>query len=407
MVKSFCIDACLMGTDRHLLVDGQYSWIDDVPENVWHMSGKTKSYSNRCLDTVMKLSHHVPDLNPPKRFVTAMSSLMKTTPPWSKVMPARDHRSFVKNLINEATVAIETINKDYYMNTWVTETAVLQALQPARINFKRFESLSKSGGNSSIIESFRPDSNGYAKVVEYDRFSTKTGRLTVMSGANILNLKRDFRDVIIPSHPNGAIAYIDFAALEARVLLYEAGGRCKDTDMYAFISKELFGGTAPRNAIKLAVISELYGSGKYALGEVLNIQGNELDEFVGKIHQFFNTKELLKRVKNEFIKTGKITNRYGRQSLVSEPIDRIFINSYAQSTGVDVSLLGFSSLLQKLQLLEGVRPIFVLHDAMLLDVPPEHIDEIKSITDVKVPGYVNQFPLKCEILACVHNGTQN
>jgi len=393
-----------MGTERNLLVDGGYRWVDHVPESTWHLSGELKLHSDRCLDTLLRLNSRVVDVSPPARFVNAMSQLMSGSHvaiPWAHVMPEREHRAHVRKLINEASEALETISKDYYVNTWVPQSTVLRSLQPARVSQARYrEVLALAGNNAKSIENFCPNDNGFAATVAYDRFGTRTGRLTVDHGPGILTLKRDYRDMLVPSDPKGCIAYIDFAALEARIMLYEAGGRCDEHDMYAFISRELFGGTASRDSIKLAVISELYGVGKHTLGDQLGIAGKELDGFIGKVKRFFRGKELLKRVKGEFIKTGMITNRHGRKIVIDEPLDHILINSYAQSTGVDVSLLGFSDIVRQLQHLPGIRPLFVLHDALILDVPAVDLEAVKAIKQVKVPGYVQNFFLKCETFPC-------
>ncbi len=250
--------------------------------------------------------------------------------------------------------------------------------------------------NSRVVEGFRPGQGGYAAPVVYDRFGTRTGRLTVASGPNVLTLKKDYRDMIVSSYTGGKIAYIDFAALEARVLLYEAGGRCDDIDIYTYINNELFNGAASRRAIKGAVISELYGSSKSALGAALGIHGKELDDFVGKVKGLFKTSDLCKRVKDQFLKTAHITNKYGRRVHIEDPLDHIFVNSYAQSTGVDVSLLGFSEIAKMLAGKPGIRPLFVLHDALIMDVSPENLDLVAGLKEVLVPGYTQSFPLKVE-----------
>jgi DNA polymerase I-like protein with 3'-5' exonuclease and polymerase domains len=214
-------------------------------------------------------------------------------------------------------------------------------------------------------------------------------------------LKREYRSKLLRSvHPGGSILSLDFAALEARVLLYEAGGRCEETDLYGMIVRDVFHGEASRNAVKGAVISELYGSSREALGRALSIQGKELETFVSKIKRLFKTGALLKRVKAEFVKNGWITNRYGRRVKVDEPLNHIFVNYYAQSTGADVALLGFSEILSRLKLLEGIRPIFLLHDALIIDCPKEHVDAVKAQTSVKVAGYVQKFYVKVETVSC-------
>lgn len=402
MSEPFCIDAKLMGTERHLHVDDGYKWVEEIPTTTWHLSGELKHSSNRCLDTVMRLNSKEADLLPQEKYLKMMQVV---TPdhgprqlPWVHLMTSKEHRSYVRKLINEAVDTIDNYSKDYYVSTWVNETAVLDALKPAVVSRKRYAELKATVKNNvHTIESFEPNLSGYAAHVLYDRFATRTGRLTVKSGPQILTLKREHRDLIVPSTPNGKIVYVDFAALEARVLLYEAGGQCSDVDLYGMIARDLFGGTVSRDAVKLAVISELYGSGKHTLGETLQISGDPLDRFIAKIKGFFKTNDLKARVKDQYVKLGYIRNRHGRMVKIDEPIDRIFVNSYAQSTGVDVSLLGFNELLKGLKHTK-CRPLFVLHDALIIDVPEESVDEVMQIESVKVPGYVQNFKLKVQMM---------
>ena len=402
MTISLCIDSVLLGTEKNLVIDDGYHWTSNIPMNSWHLSGKIKLYSDRCLDTLLRLNGIDLDINPPKKYVAAMMHFMSGSNvpiPWSQVMPDKAYRAFVKNLINQVTELSASFIENYYVNTWVPQSIVLRSLQRSKVTKTRFnEVLTESGMNSRVIESFRPDDSGYASPVAYDRFGTRTGRLTIQSGPSILTLKKEYRDMLCSSFEGGKIAYIDFAALEARVLLYEAGGECNDVDMYSYISRELFGGNASRKAIKGAVISELYGSSKAALGVVLGIKGKELDDFVSKVKDFFKTSDLRKRLKDQFLKHGYITNRYGRRVPIEEPLDHIFINSYAQSTGVDVSLLGFSKVVDSLSGCSGIRPLFVLHDALILDVSPECLAQLEKIKDVEVPGYQQKFPLKVELM---------
>lgn len=403
MTDPLCIDANLLGTKSHLLINNEKnSWVEEVPKDAWHFSGKIKLHSDMCLDTVMALNHINPNTLPEQKFVTMMSSLIhdeSVTIPWAKVLPPRDHRSFMTGLINVAIEAMEGLSRVYYMNTWVTGSAVLRSLQPAKISKSVYDLiLENSEHNTRVIESFKPYDSGYARSVTYDRFGSRTGRLTVTNGPNILTLKREYRQMIQSSYKGGSIIYIDFSALEPRILLAEADVRCNEADLYSYISRELFSNTVPRAAIKQAVISELYGSSKFAVGEVLGVQGEELDEFLGRIKMFFRTNDLLKRVKGQFIETGKITNRFGRSLVIDDPVDHILINTYTQSTGVDVALLGFSNIVNQFKNNPAFRPLFVLHDALFVDVAPNCINEVLAITSVKVPGYVHPFLLTSQTL---------
>lgn len=319
-----------------------------------------------------------------------------STVPWAKVLPGKEHQGFTKRLVEEVTVAMAGAPLDYYRTVWVPGNAVLRSLERVEVDLAGWAALEQAGeGNVAAIRSFKPTANGLAMRVHYDRFKTLTGRLTVESGPQILTLKREHRKIIKSIHgDHGGIYALDFAALEARILLYEYGRKCDDPDLYGMIAREL---GKDRKAIKGAVISELYGSSKWALGKHLGIEGRELDTFVKNVRAYFKTDELLKRVKAQYVATDKVINRYGRPISIDEPIDRIFVSYYGQSTGVDVTMLGFNQVIETLRKkAPKTRPVFLLHDAIFLDVPNDELAEVQKIKHVKVKGYVQKFPLKLE-----------
>lgn len=398
----FCIDGGVLGTEQHLVCSsGSFSWHGSVPD-VWHLSGEVKHWPVLCMDTLFKLSGTKIDLSPPKNYANASvpflsGSTYSASPPWFRLMPSRAHRAFTERIVQQVMVSIDGLLTNYWNDTWGPGQELLSLLQPACIDKQLWEQLMDVGaGNIKALASFMPEYDGYAMPVTYDRIATVTGRLTVKQGPQILTLKKEHRRVIVPSRP-GHIVSMDFASLEPRILLYEAGKRCESFDMYSELSKEL---DCDRKAAKGAVISELYGSSKWALGRALNLEGKALDVFVKRVKQYFRTKELLERVKQQFIETGYIVNRYGRRVYIDEPLDNIMISYYGQSTGVDVALQGFLSIVKTLkENASSVRPLFVLHDALILDVPSEHLEYVRSINTVTVKGYVQKFPLKCEVLS--------
>lgn len=404
-VPSFCVDNRLLGTDRHLLcTEDGFSWRVMVPAETWHLSGTIKPDSDWCLDSLLRLGNVTIDVSPPKRFVNSIVPLLSGSgrqgfdPPWQHLMPVREHRAFTKGLVGQVAVAMERLPTNYYRDTWVPGNRILRSLRPIKVDRSRWQALVDAMvGNVRVVETFKPTDDGFADDITYDRFGTLTGRLTVTSGPSILTLKREYRDIMASSTPGGCIVCVDFAALEARILLYEAGRRCDEADLYGMIAREM-GGTVTRKAVKGAVISELYGSSKFALGKALGIKGRELNDFVRQVKAYFNTAALLKRIKQQFVATGNIINRYGRPVLIDEPLDNIFINYYAQSSGADVALLGFSQIVSELP--ETVRPLCLLHDGLFLDAPPEQLDRVLAVRSVRVPGYVQSFPVKVERLAC-------
>jgi hypothetical protein len=403
VLSSFCISSRVLGTKQHLICDSsKFSWSSDVPDGTWFFDGTIKDDDAfRCLDTLVKLSGASISTEPGEKWVSMMNAIVPSQNdvqiPWRDIMPARDHAAFTKGIINSMVIAIDPIAMNYYRDIWEPGSAVMRSLQPAKINARLWSDLITAGkGNIKSLVSFEPDSNGYAQRIKYNRFGSRTGRLTRIAGADMLTLNKEFRVIIESAYGNdGCIVNVDFAALEARVMLYEAGKRCDDPDLYGMIAREM--GDVSRTAVKGGVISELYGSSKLALGERIGLSGKDLNNFVKRIKTHFNTKEMLSRIKQQFVETGYITNRFGRRVKIDEPLDHIFINSYAQSTGQDVALLGFHQIIESVaESAPRIRPLFLLHDGAFFDVPKDDLKKLTAHNLLRIKGYIQKWPIKFE-----------
>lgn len=397
---SFCIDNNILGTKQHLLVDNGFSWIDNVPDSVWYLNGKLKN-TEWCLDTLVKLNGLTIDIMPPQKYYESMMTLMSGSsawpPPWQSVMPRAEHRRFVESLIASVNSTLDRSFVDFFKNVWVPGNNVFGSLQRAFINKKKLDAhIASNEGNINALKTFEPDAYGYAQQIVYNRFGSRTGRPSISSGPNILTLKRDHRDIIESRWgQNGAIVLLDFSALEVRIILYETGKTCNNPDLYDELNKQIFKGMMPRSAVKGAVICDLYGQSKYALGKKLGISGKHLDMFIQRIRSYFQIDKLLKKIKQQFIEKGFILNHYGRMVTIDEPLDHILINSYAQSTGADVVTLGFNEILNRIKG-HNVVPIFLLVDAIILDCHVDELDYVMNINEINVEGYQQPWPLKFE-----------
>lgn len=393
-----CIDSKFLGSPRHFLYDGQYSWSDSVPRDSWHLTGEIKSV-RRCLDSVLRLDHvELPSL--PPHHVAAMSSVISGSlgcVPWRHALPQDAYRKFFENVVHVLSSNYSKLSYDYLDSTWHAGTQLLSQLRPAKIDLDAMRDLQESGGTVVGLESFRPNSHGFSPVPTYDRFSTRTGRLTIAEGPNILVLKRDARRIIKSSFKDGVVCSLDFRAQEARIVLAENGKYTSADDLYAEISRELFDGKLPRDAVKTAVIAELYGISRSALRNRLGVGDAALDTFISTIRNHFGVESLRASLKNQLHRDGFIRNKFGRRLQVPGEQDSLLINTYAQSTGVDVALLGFNSVMNSLGN-DGIRPLFVLHDAIILDVRGDRLDEVSSMKEVSIPTYEQPFLLKYETL---------
>lgn len=396
----YVISSEVLGSELHMEVSATgFTLLSKIPPDVWTLSGQPRLDGGLCLDSAMRLGGCLPNLLPPERWVKAMTLLGSPAPiPWSKVMPTDAYKGFVRGLVNSVVGNVDVLPKQYVRDTWTPGGALLGALRATKVDMAAWkEAMGELGDRSNgALETFRPGNGGWCPVVSYDRFGTRTGRLTVASGPNILTLKKEHRRILRSNFPDGSICSLDFSALEARIILMEAGVVPRDGDVYGQISNELFDGKVARDTVKVAVISELYGASKSLLGAKLGMKGTQLDGFVDKVRSYFKTNQLRKRLADELAKTGKIHNRFGRPLVIDDrESDHLLVNTYAQSTGVDVALLGFKSTLDRLGS-EGIRPLFVLHDAIILDVRGDRLHDVEHVATTTVPGYENNFPLKFE-----------
>ena len=77
------------------------------------------------------------------------------------------------------------------------------------------------------------------------------------------------------------------------------------------------------------------------------------------------------------------------------------INHFLQSSGVDVSFNVFSLIIEKLNSLEiEFIPLYVIHDAIVLDIPKSSYEKIKKSThDGFLISDLNcKFPIKIEVI---------
>lgn len=399
MVESILIDKQILGTESHLLTGKGFAWIDAVPQDAWHLSGKIKDYSKNCLDTLLKLNGVQICLNPGDKWVRSMSTLKGRNPPWSQVLPREAFRIFVESLVSQTNENFTRLKTDYYRGTWTPSGTILKSLVPASVNLVRANQLLEGAGLNvrSYGGLFGPD--GRTQPIQYDRFGTRTGRLTVTSGPQILTLKKEFRDVFQSSFKGGQVVSIDFSALEARILLYASGGECPDHDLYGFFAEELFGDRAKRKIVKGAVLAEIYGASKATLAKTLQLDWGDLEVFTRRISAAFRMHHMRGKIRAQFEQDGYVSNHYGRRIEIDTPKDHILVNSFSQSTGVDVSLLGFSQIAEKFNGSQ-FSPLFVLHDALIADVHPDLLDEVQNIEPIQIPGFSGVFPLKVESFYC-------
>lgn len=400
MTLNIVIDKSLIGCDYHLRLTGNdIKLIDSVDEKDWYLTGQYKQHG-LCFDSLLKLNNLSLDLQPQQKFVKALRTLVQDShwpPPWKKVLEQQEYKKFIKKMIDD----IRALEFDItYYDVFKEGNDALALLKNATINETLYLSYCLKDGGNSHLRSFKPDDNKKSCKITYDRFGSRTGRLTVKDGPMILSLNKEYRDILCSRHGvDGNIVMLDFNALEVRVLLNESENQpVSAPDIYTEFNNELFLGKLSRDIVKSAVISLAYGQSIRTLSTKLNLSADKTHFFVDKISKRLRLTELATRLKSDYVKNGWIKNRFGRIVNVDDPSDNVLVNSYAQSTGADIALLGFKNVIQQLGN-KNVEPLFFLMDALILDVHKDSLNDVRSLNKTFVKGYTNSWPLKLSFLS--------
>ena len=229
----------------------------------------------------------------------------------------------------------------------------------------------------------------------YNQTSTVTGRLTNYSGCpKILTLPGRCRKIFESRwQRDGELLYVDFKNLEPRVIR-KINGKESYSDIYSEISESLEF-EVDRVIIKRGIISTLYGS----LSQIKGLSKDRSEKVLNVTKEYFDLDAILKKasVVNDI---GCRSNYYGRPIWnIEETKENKIINNYIQSTAVDIALAYFSEICTKINL-ELCKPIFIIHDALVIDV---HNDYMNDIINILSKGYnckkLGHFPVEIEKLS--------
>jgi len=357
---------------------------------------------------------------PPERFRRPFEAILKEKGgklPWKKIIPhtiyQKELRSFVKGIQED----FKNTDLSYYFNVYKKENSLFRSFEDATIDIEIYNNLSKKGTNQSseaILKTFMPvkQTHGTWKTapVYYDRLSTLTGRLTISKGPNILLLKKEYRKCLTSQWgKDGNIYFIDYKSLEPRLLLAIKDPELqipKDPYLYAAISMGV-DGKIDRSHIKTAIISMIYGAGDKELVRQLKPYIPMPEEFIASVKEQFGVEGLKEKLKAEHeISKGKfIYNHYGRPIVANGKAPYVLVNYFIQSTAVDIALLGFTRIVNKLAesgASKLIHPLFVLHDALVLDVHnnvSNLLTKLSNLGSTKIPEFENiKFWLEIEKL---------
>lgn len=281
-----------------------------------------------------------------------------------------------------------------YIDLFKMQEKFLKNLQPSKIDglaYLAIKEIEKNETISSILNTFKPF-KGFTNKIKYNRFGTVTGRLTVKAGPNILILPKRCRKILKSRWDSeGEVLSIDFISLEprlARKLTSTDTGLDVYQDIMDSISFEI-----DRSVIKKVIISVLYGSER---SFIEGFSRERSQEVFNAVHEYFNIGE----IKQRYIKQDEfciLRNFFGRPLWIDmDQRENVLVNNFIQSSAVDLSLKYFAQLTEKLDP-EYFKPLYVIHDALVVDVKKEYKQKVEDLINL---GYndkeLGNFPLNIE-----------
>lgn len=349
---------------------------------------------------------------PPERFVKACNSIAYNSEnlPWQFILPKEIYKTELKIYIQSVLNDLQGIDINYYTNSFKKQNIVLDNLERAAIDLQRFEAIMNSANDEgasnvkTILKSFGPDKlhNGiwFAALPEYERLGTVTGRLRINKGPNILLLKKEYRQVLKSRWgKDGNIFYLDFKSLEPRTLLsLKNDGVNIPIDPYTYVAKKIgLDEQKDRNAVKTAIISMMYGAGDKELKKQIGSLVSYPDDFIASVKEQFGVESLREQLKEQYENNGStfIKNLYDRPIFGSGIAPYVLVNYFIQSTAVDIALFGFSKIVEKIIQAKATKmicPIFILHDALILDVHKDaqvFLPKLAKLGSTGIPKFEN------------------
>lgn len=393
---TICYARTFLGADKDLAVrvDGDTcnaTWVDSPPRGSWIVDVNIRQ--SNCVMSLARLAGRTITF-PQQAYVNAYANVgvEKQDVPWMKGMPVTRVQNTLHELTREIVSLLESQDRDYYEHVFEPSRRLLGDLKPAAIDIDSLRSHVDIDGNQSALETFTPTA-GFAPVPIYDQFK-RTGRLAVQQGANILTLKRTHRDILTSRWDGGRVLSIDYKTLEARIAAIEAGIK-PPIDVYDDVAKSI--GGISRNVAKKAVLATLYGAGEAAL--YADVDPASAGWLIDKIRSHFKVDDITDRLLLERERNGGFIRSHMGRRVSCTNTRHIVYNSYVQSMGVDVAMMGFVKATGKMRDMGLLSvPLFILHDALVIDMHPNDIEYVDEITEVmtNVEGYDEKFYVKCE-----------
>jgi hypothetical protein len=279
------------------------------------------------------------------------------------------------------------LNNEYdysYFEVLAKIKKIISKLKPAIVNVQHLESLQEP--LKSRIYSIKPIDGNFHDVVKYSNAGSVTGRLTIISGPNVLTMPSEYKKTLRSRFKDGKIVQIDLIAAEPTIALNVMKKQPK-MDPYLELVEKVFDSLIDRSACKHAVLCALYGQSKKKLSDSLgpNIDANAA---IQSTKEYFDYVNLLSFIRSNIDDGNVMRNFFGRPIRLPDSSDSLVVSYFLQSTAAEAAILAFGELIERTA--EHCVPLHIIHDALLLDCKPDYYQFLmnKEIIKLKLNDWI-------------------
>lgn len=253
-----------------------------------------------------------------------------------------------------------------YLRTLARIKSIIGALRPSLLNE---EMIAKTNGSlASRFSSLMPDHGSFHDPIHYSNSGSVTGRLTVISGPNVLTMPSEYKKLLKSRFDGGRILQIDLIAAEPTVAL-NVMGRPPEKDPYVELSETVFRSLLDRDACKKVVLCSLYGQSRRKLSESMGADLN-VNDTIEATKRHFDYDGLLAHIRENTDENLWMRNFFGRPVPLPDSSDSIALSYFLQSTAAEAAILAFGDLLERTR--DHCIPLHIIHDAILLDCKEDY-----------------------------------
>ena len=299
-----------------------------------------------------------------------------------------EHRKKVVDLLDP--LFSDTVNIEYF-SSYIKCKQFLSSMVPAKIDLNTLNAVidqQQHDGVKNNLSTFFPVS-GRTMPIKYSMTSSSTGRLSVVKGPRVLTSPAAFKKSLRSEHPGGKVLQIDLKSAEPNFALFSQGRPTSDS-IYDDIASKALSSSVDRDTAKLITLSALYGQSISNLRKQLppNLGAEGV---LRKVKQYFSYSDLLNNLTSMY-NDGNFKNYLGRPLKTDK--SRLLISHFLQSSVAEASILMFSDFCSQHP---DCSPLFVIHDALIIDCKKEFADHIMS-SNVSLEFKSGKFPVSvCEV----------